>query len=201
MTRIKVCGLTREEDVRAALNGGADMLGFIHVPNTPRFVGKDRLGDLLNLVGDRAQTVIVVRNARADTLDSLCADLNFNLFQFHGDEPPEHLARWPGYKVFHMRGQQLDPEQLTCYGSPFLLDTQVGTRQGGTGKTFDWKVLPHIHGDYLVAGGLTVENVSQLVSRYHPWGVDVSSSIEAQPGHKDPSKLKQFIENVRSAST
>ena len=200
MTEIKICGLTREEDVDAALAFGATMLGFIHVPNTPRFSDVDRLRQLLPRAAGKAKTVLVVRNLPDDQLDRLRAELAFDLFQFHGNEPPEHRQRWKGYKVIHMRGGAPDPDELARYGSPFLLDTQVGGQQGGTGKTFDWKVLPGIQGDFLVAGGLTHDNVADLITQYRPWGIDVSSGVEASPGQKDHTKLQQFITNARRAS-
>ena len=200
MTRVKICGLTREEDVARAVALGADMVGFIHVPDTPRFSDLATLRKLLAAAGADVETVIVVQDAAEDQLDRLRAELDFTYFQFHGHEPPAHLARWRGYKVIHMRDQRPDAEVLARYGTPFLLDTQVGSRQGGTGKTFDWTVLPSIPGDYLVAGGLTPDNVTDLITRYGPWGIDVSSGVEASPGVKDPIKLKQFIENVRSVS-
>jgi len=200
MTRIKICGLRREEDVALAIEHGADMLGFIHVPETPRFVDVTRLRALLAEAGGRAQTVIVVQDAPSETLDELRAELDFDLFQFHGSEPPETLERWRGYKVIHMRDRRPDPALLASYGSPFLLDTQVGARKGGTGTTFDWTVLPDIEGDFLVAGGLNPDNVAELVSRYRPWGIDVSSGVEASRGTKDPDKLKRFIEQTRSVS-
>jgi len=199
MTVIKICGLTREEDVTRAVALGADMLGFIHVPGTPRFVDIPRLRALLPLGGE-ARRVIVVQDAAAEQLDRLRAELTFDLFQFHGEEPPEHLTRWGGYKVFHMRRTAPDPEAMARYGSPILLDTQVGSSKGGTGKTFDWAVLPSLRGELLVAGGLNPDNVGTLVRQYRPWGVDISSGVEAAPGVKDHEKLKQFIENTRSVS-
>ncbi len=197
MSRIKICGLTRAEDVHLALDLGADMLGFIHVPKSPRFVTATRLAELLSLVSARAETVVVVQNAAPDLLDQLRADLFFDHFQFHGDEPPEALQRWRGYKVFHVKDQLPGPQQLAAYGQPFLLDTQVGENRGGTGQPFDWTVLPQVQGRYLVAGGLKPENVYQLVSRYQPWGLDVSSGIEISPGIKDPKQMTQFIEQAR----
>ena len=200
MTHIKICGLTREEDVALAIGLGAQMLGFIHVPGTPRFVDVPHLKRLLAEVGGRAQTVIVVQDASPETLDALEDALPFDQFQFHGDEPPEILEKRRGYKVIHMRNERPDPDLLAAYGTPFLLDTRVGGRKGGTGKTFDWTILPEIEGEFLVAGGLNPDNVAELVSRYRPWGIDVSSGVESAPGIKDPHKLKRFIEQTRSVS-
>lgn len=199
MTFIKVCGLTQEEDVTAAIAAGADYLGFIHVEKSPRFVDTDRLRGLLEVAaGSGAQRVIVVQNADPETLDQLRNTLSFEWFQFHGDEPESFLQRWRGYRVFHMK-QQTTAADLQTFGHPFLLDTQVGSAKGGTGKTFDWSILPQVEGRYFVAGGLVPENVADLVRTYRPWGVDVSSGVETRPGSKDHDKLKLFIDNVRSA--
>ena len=197
MTRIKICGLTRPDDVAAAISMGADMLGFIHVPASPRFVDRKTLASLLEPVPDTVTTVIVVQNADPSVLDALRAELSFGLFQFHGDEPPGHLQRWQGYKVFHMRGEKPDPQEVARYGQPLLLDTSVGGRRGGTGKTFDWSVIPEYPGQVIVAGGLRPGNVGDLVRQWRPWGVDVSSGVEAEPGCKDLKLLEEFIKNVR----
>ncbi len=200
MTRVKICGLTRPEDVDAAVASGADMLGFIHVPKSPRFLDLDALRRLLPRAAGKARRVVVVQDAEPAQLDRLRAELDFEDFQFHGDEPPRYLQKWGGYKVFHMRGRKPEQAVLDGYGAPFLLDTQVGARRGGAGVAFDWSVLPSIRGDVIVAGGLNPDNVARLTRDYRPWGVDVSSGIESAPGEKNRQKLEAFIENVRRAS-
>lgn len=197
MTRVKICGLTRAEDVAAAVACGADWLGFIHVPNTPRFVDVPQLRSLLKGVPADVKRVIVVRNAAPETLDALRAQLDFDDFQFHGNEPVSLIEQHRGYPVVGVRGQVFSREPIP--DRPFLLDTQVGNQDGGTGKTFDWTLLNRVSGQVLVAGGLTPSNVAQLIQEHRPWGVDVSSGVEASPGVKDHSKLKAFIETVRSA--
>ncbi len=197
MTIVKICGLTRPEDVALAVRAGADWLGFIHVPGSPRFVSEEQLSTLLQAAGG-AYTVIVVRDAEPTLLQGLRARLEFSAFQFHGDEPPGHLEAFGGYRVFH-----LDPEQdqpPSTFGSPFLLDTSFRGKRGGTGQTFDWSILPQVEGRFLVAGGLGPDNVGELLERYDPWGVDVSSGVEATPGVKDPDKLQRFIHQVRRYS-
>ena len=197
MTRIKICGLTRAEDVDCALAHGADLLGFIHVPSSRRHLELLELKTLLARVSGRASTVIVVQNTAPGQLDLLRETLDFDYFQFHGSESPEDVRRWRGYKVIHVRDRAPDPAMIETYGSPFLLDTVIGNRQGGTGLAFDWSILAGLRGDYLVAGGLNPENVSELVRRYRPWGVDVSSGVESKPGKKDHRKVKEFINKVR----
>ena len=199
MTIVKVCGLTRAEDVDAALDSGADWLGFIHVPQTPRYVERPLLERLSARAAGRATRVIVVQNAAPSLLEDLRKNLDFEYFQFHGREPLDFVDRYKGYKVFHIRDGAPPAEELKAHGPPFLLDTQVGSRRGGTGRPFDWSILPAVAGPYLVAGGLEPDNVAELVSRYRPWGVDVSSGVERERRAKDHDKLKRFIDNVRRA--
>lgn len=197
MTLVKICGLTRVEDVAAAVAYGADWLGFIHVPQTPRFVDVSRLRVLLAGVPAGIKRVIVVRDAAPEMLTALRDQLEFDDFQFHGKEPASLMAQHRGYPVIGVRGA--DFSRAPMKGRPFLLDTQVGNQDGGTGKTFDWNLLNRVSGHVLVAGGLTPHNVAALIRDHHPWGVDVSSGVEAKPGVKDHDTLKAFIETVRSA--
>jgi phosphoribosylanthranilate isomerase len=200
MTKIKVCGLMREEDATAAAALGADMLGFIHVSGSPRFLDLGPLRRVLDAVPAGVARVIVVQDQTPERLDLLRRELAFDWFQFHGDEGPEHLARWRGYKVFHMRtgSGQGRGEVPPTFGTPFLFDTSVAGKRGGSGKTFDWSVLSGVSGAFMVAGGLDSGNVVELIRTYRPWGVDVCSGIESAPGIKDHSKMAQFIANVRS---
>ncbi len=197
MTVVKICGLTDCGDIARAIQAGADWVGLIHVPNTPRFVDESRLAELLH-AAEGARTVLVVRNAEPQHLRALRARLSFDFFQFHGDEPAALVEELGGYRVFHMDPERHLPPQT--FGSPFLLDTAVRGQRGGTGQTFDWTVLPKLAGPFLVAGGLDPDNVGDLIQRYHPWGVDVCSGVEASPGIKDPDKLQRFIRQVRRYS-
>ena len=200
MTIIKFCGMTRAEDIERALSLGVDWLGFIHVPKTPRFCSLDRLKTLLLKVPSSVKKAIVVQNAPAGDLARLRDELQFDYFQFHGRESAQTVHQFGGYKVFHMSGETLDPETIKPFGTPFLLDTQVGKKQGGTGLPFNWSLLPSISGSYLVAGGITPDTVGELIVEYRPWGVDVSSGIESEPGVKDHQKMAQFVDRVRRLS-
>jgi len=201
MTKIKICGLSRADDVAAAVRLGADMLGFIHVPHSPRFLDLAALDRLLKAVPAGRTRVIVVQNETPARLDRLRRELTFDWFQFHGDEDQGHLTRWGGYRVFHVSGEGPAEAGLSAtFGSPFLLDTTVAGRRGGLGRSFDWSVLAGVRGEFMVAGGLNPENVAGLIRTYRPWGVDISSGIESEPGVKDHDRMKRFIENVRRVS-
>ena len=197
MTIIKICGLTQPQDVAAALDLDADWLGFIHVPKSPRFVPIENLEGLLAMVPKGRHRVVVVRDASPQQLDLLRARLSFEDFQFHGGEPATHLARWGGYKALPVSAEPPASDILLTLGSPILLDTAVNGQSGGTGCSFDWSWLPRLQGRFIVAGGLAAGNVSELVARYRPWDVDVSSGIEKRPGHKDHALMARFIEEVR----
>lgn len=200
MTKVKICGLTREADVMAAIQFGADFLGFIHVPTSPRFVTIPRLKKLLTLVPETVKKVIVVQDETPERLALLRAQLSFDYFQFHGHEPPDLIAEFEGYKVLHIRQNQLDLSTLAKYSGMVMLDTQWGDQKGGSGRTFNWSLLTELQRPFMVAGGLHPENVAALVADYHPWAVDVSSGVEHAPGEKDHLAISQFISEVRSAS-
>ena len=201
MTKIKICGLTREEDAARALALGADMLGFIHVEASPRYLDPDRLKTLLATVKNPAvRRVVVVRNLDAEGLAHLRKTLDFEDFQFHGDEPPDLVSAFGGYKVCHVAESGIEPNNWRAYGRPIMLDSQKNGRRGGTGETWDWPLLASVEGNAIVAGGLNPENVGALVARYRPWAVDVSSGIESAAGQKDHALMARFISKVRSAA-
>lgn len=201
MTMVKVCGLTNKNDLMAALEAGADMVGFIHVPKSPRFVSVAQLRSLLEAVPPGVQRVIVVQDLDSDELDHLRNQLAFDHFQFHGQETPELVARHGGYKVIHVRGDQFNPCMAEAFPGMVMLDTQWGSQRGGSGRTFQWSILRGLEKPSIVAGGLRPENVSDLIANFKPWGVDVCSGIEKCPGQKDHAAMTQFISKVRSVPT
>ncbi|CAM2007418.1 phosphoribosylanthranilate isomerase [Acanthopleuribacter pedis] len=201
-TQIKICGLTRGEDVHAAVEAGADLLGFIHVPKSKRFVDVDQIECLLQLVPDHVASVVVVQNAAEETLDMLRDRLRFKWIQFHGDEDVDVVRRYRGYKAqaIYLDRDLDEPLAKLDPGAPFnLLDSAVAGASGGTGLTFNWSLLAEWPGNLMVAGGLTPDNVGELIRSYAPWGVDVAGGVEAAPGVKDPQKIQAFIQAVRDA--
>lgn len=198
MTHIKICGLTQAADIIAAAHCGADILGFIHVPKSQRYVPVARLNSLLQTVPVGIKRVIVVQDASREHLDHLTHNLAFDYFQFHGNESTELVAHYPGYKVVHIRHNHLDPMAIKPFPGLVMLDTQWGHQKGGSGRTFNWSVLRDLNQPFLVAGGLHPENVAELVGEFQPWGVDVSSGVEHAPGEKDHRAIAKFISQVRS---
>lgn len=200
MTLIKICGLTRQDDVAAAVSNGADMLGFILVKKSPRYVAPEKLESLLACAPKTVKRILVVQDEQPETLAALRDQFDFDWFQFHGSENPEQIARFDGYKVIHVANNHLDLNQIELFPGLVMLDTQWGNQKGGSGRTFDWSLLTKLHRPFLVAGGLNPDNVASLIKSHKPWAVDVSSGVEKAPGIKDHRAIAQFISQVRSCN-
>jgi phosphoribosylanthranilate isomerase len=213
-TRIKICGLTREEDVAAAVAAGADALGFVFYPKSPRYVTPQRAGELLSKVPPFVSTVGLFVNATLEEVSSTLLAAPVSQLQFHGDETPELCAalaqavQRPFLRVFRMKpdtspGELLEYEQLYRSASPLfsglLLDTFVDA-YGGAGKVFDWSLIPsELAPRVVLSGGLSIHNATGAVERVRPYAVDISSGVEAEKGIKDARKITAFIEAVRAA--
>ena len=204
-TRIKFCGLTRAEDVRLAVELGVDYLGLVFAPQSPRrlLLGQARM--LRDLVPqDIAVVALMMDNARAD-VEKVVESLRPDVLQFHGGEDEMLCASFglPFWKAIAMGGQaEAAFSAIARYpgASGFLFDGHAAGEQGGSGKRFDWKQMPSaLDRPFFLAGGLSPENVGVALQTARPWGVDVSSGIEAAPGIKHADKMRQFVEAVRLA--
>ena len=204
-TRIKFCGLTRAEDVRLAVELGVDYLGLVFAPQSPRrlLLGQARM--LRDLVPqDIAVVALMMDNARAD-VEKVVESLQPDVLQFHGGEDEAFCASFglPFWKAIAMGGQaEAAFSAIARYpgASGFLFDGHAAGEQGGSGKRFDWKQMPSaLDRPFFLAGGLSPENVGVALQTARPWGVDVSSGIEAAPGIKHADKMRQFVEAVRLA--
>ncbi|MBN1399700.1 MAG: phosphoribosylanthranilate isomerase [Anaerolineae bacterium] len=210
MTAIKICGLTNLEDARWAARCGADLLGFIFVSGSPRYVAPEAaalLTQTLRAEGVRAQLVGVFADESAEKVRAIATACALDLVQLHGHESPAYAARLGRpYLLARRVGDTLSWEDLARYAAwGYLLDTYDAGKLGGTGQTWDWRILGaadrKLPARLIIAGGLTPENVAQAVRQVHPWGVDVASGVEARPGIKDPAKVERFIQSVREAET
>lgn len=213
-TRIKICGLTRIEDVRAAVAAGADALGFVFYPNSPRYVTPEQARDLIAAVPPFVTATGLFVNATEDELVRTLAVAPIGLLQFHGDESPDQCARLaarvgkPWMKAFRVKpgtlpADLLEYERLCRAASPLfsslLLDTFVDA-YGGAGKVFDWSLIPNeLAPRVVLSGGLSAQNATGAVNRVRPFAVDVSSGVEREKGIKDASRITAFIEAVRVA--
>ncbi|MEO1852646.1 phosphoribosylanthranilate isomerase [Chromohalobacter sp.] len=198
-TRVKICGLTREEDIDAAVAAGADALGFVLWPGSSRAIDEARLARLAARVPAFVTRVGLFVD-QADDEIRRCAR-HLDLVQLHGNESPDDCARLdiPWIKALRMRdGIDLHAE-ATRYDAArgLLLDAYRPGVPGGTGETFDWSRIPaNLAKPVILAGGLTADNVAEAIHRVRPYAVDVSGGVEAAKGLKDPARIRAFLSQV-----
>lgn len=203
MTRIKICGLTQEAHVEAAVAAGADAIGFVFYAKSARAVTPERARALARLLPPFVTPVGLFVNATDDELKAGLDALPNMLIQFHGDETPADCDRW---QRPYMRAAAVSPGfDLVDFSSRFsnaqaiLLDAPVDG-YGGGGKVFDWSLLPPNAASHLVlSGGLNAANVGDGIARVRPWAVDVSSGVEVSKGHKSAELIHEFCRAVRRA--
>ena len=203
-TRVKICGITRIEDAVAAAQAGADAIGLVFDPKSLRHVGPDQAQAIARALPPFVTVVGLFVNAAPDTIETVLSRVPLDLLQFHGDETPQQCRRYhrPYVKAIHMRANVDLRESARRYGDAegLLLDTAVANVAGGSGRTFDWNLIPSDLGKPLIlAGGLTPENVAVAIRKVHPFAVDVSSGVEVTKGVKDAGKIAAFIEAVHNA--
>jgi len=200
MTWVKVCGLTTRRDVAVAIEAGADALGFVAVPASPRFIELDRVAELA--AGIPAMTVLLTVDVPADEMPTLLATAGVSAVQPYGRdrEAAARAALAAGYAVlFPVRAVAgVDLSQIP--GTP-LLDTPAADRLGGTGRSFDWSLAEGIRRDFVLAGGLGPDNVERAIRQVQPWGVDASSGLEQSSGRKDHGMVTDFISKAKRRET
>ena len=202
-TRIKICGLTREADLETALECGADAVGFVLYPRSPRAVTVARAAELARRLPPFVTPVCLFVNAEPHDIAAAVAAMPLAMLQFHGDETPADCQR-PGRP--YLRAARMTPElDLLDFASAhasatgLLLDAHV-EGYGGGGKAFDWSLIPaRVPLPVVLSGGLSPANVIDGVLRVRPWAVDVSSGVESSKGIKDPVLIRRFCEAVREA--
>ncbi|HIG40512.1 MAG: phosphoribosylanthranilate isomerase [bacterium] len=202
-TRVKICGITNNEDARFALDAGADALGFNQYQQSPRFVDPDQTRKLVSQLPPLVTSVGLFVNESAERVREICARVGFDLLQFSGDETDEYCRQFdlPYIKAIRVRDAQILEREIQCYpGSRgILLDAYVKNQFGGTGQVIDWQKLPVLNQKILLAGGLNPQNVSEAIAQIRPYGVDVSSGVEMSKGKKDPKKIQEFFKSVAAA--
>jgi phosphoribosylanthranilate isomerase len=202
-TRIKMCGLTREEDVDAAIESGADAIGFVFYPPSPRFVSPQKAAQLAKRIPPFVDVVGLFVNESPELVLATCEQLPINILQFHGDESADYCRQ---FDRPYLRAARVRPGlDLVEFGHSYsdarglLLDAFVDGFGGG-GHVFDWKLIPpDLPGFLVLSGGLTEANVGEAIARVRPVAVDVSSGIEVSKGIKDHSKIAAFVAAVRKA--
>lgn len=202
-TRIKICGLTREEDVLAAVNAGADAIGFVFYPPSPRFVPFERAAELARLVPPFVTTVGLFVEPARDFVEAALAHVPLQVLQFHGDEAEADCTGFgrPYIKAARMRpGLDLLKYAASFPGAQGLLLDAFVEGYGGGGETFDWSLIPdNLPMPLILSGGLNAANVTEAVQRVRPWAVDVSSGVESAKGIKDAARITDFVAGVQHA--
>ncbi|HYS06151.1 MAG TPA: phosphoribosylanthranilate isomerase [Candidatus Dormibacteraeota bacterium] len=204
IVRVKLCGLTRLEDVLLGVELGVDAFGFNFVEDSPRRITPAQARDLCAAVPPFTSRVGVFADQLPRVMEATALLAGLTCLQLHGDEPPESCRSiaLPWYKA-HRVGPDFVPESVSRYrSSTCLLDAHVPGRKGGTGTTFDWTVarLTSAYARVIVAGGLTPVNVGDAIAAARPYGIDVSSGVESAPGKKDRRLLSAFMKRVREAA-
>jgi phosphoribosylanthranilate isomerase len=202
MTRVKICGITDFEDARDAVLLGAHAIGLNFYPSSPRYIDPSKASKIIDKLPPFVTIVgIFVNHPDPQNLEDFALSLGLHAVQLHGTETPDYCSMIQRVKV--MKALRVDSsfrvDAMRSYGNgTFLLDT-CSPALGGSGKTFDWNLVfgANAFGSIIIAGGLTAENVSEVISTLHPFGVDVASGVESAPGKKDYDKMRRFIEAVQ----
>ncbi|MBP7687884.1 MAG: phosphoribosylanthranilate isomerase [Thermoflexales bacterium] len=200
--KIKICGITNLEDAQAAIEAGADLLGFNFYRKSARYVQPEVARSIVAQVrsGVRVPQVIgVFVNSSALEIQSIMREVDLDQAQLHGDESIELVAQVQGFKALRPQSLEEAEKQAKTYAlasePAVLIDAYRQGEYGGTGQVGDWSLAAQIAQQYpiLLAGGLTPENVAEAIRQVRPWGIDVASGVESAPGKKDVAKMRAFV--------
>ncbi len=201
IVKVKICGITNYRDAAAAIDAGADLLGFNFYPKSPRFVTPEQAADITNKLPAFIDTAGVFVNASVEQIRDTNDTCLLDWVQLHGDEDPEFCRSLLSYNVKTIKAirvkDQKDIEKAdSFFTDAILLDAFDPEKYGGTGLTFDWNVIGHIGKRVFLAGGINPDNAAAAVE-LGVYGIDVCSGIEAEPGKKDLKKMKKLFDNIR----
>jgi len=202
-TRVKICGITRPGDGVDAAKAGADAIGLVFYPKSPRYLSAERAIEIRDALPPFVQTVALFVNADAAQVSQVLGRVKPSLLQFHGDETPEFCGQ---FGVPYVKACRVQPGvDALQYLQPFaraaawLVDSFV-PEYGGVGESFDWSLVPRgLARPLILSGGLEQKNVARAIQAVHPWGVDVSSGVESAKGIKDAGKMSAFVAEVCNA--
>lgn len=208
MTIIKICGIKTLKDALAAIEAGADYLGFNFYPKSVRFIEKETCAEITSVLKKeypQIKLVGVFVNSPVDDVKNILKTCSLDLAQLHGDETPEMVTAFnqQAFKAIRLTSESAEtsvyPFLKSALSPALLVDAAVKGVYGGSSVTADWSAAAELAKKYplLLAGGLTPENVADAVRQVRPWGVDVASGVESAPGEKDASKMRAFVQAVR----
>jgi phosphoribosylanthranilate isomerase len=205
MIQVKICGITSLEDAHAAVDAGADALGFVFYPLSPRCSTPAQAEQIIRTLPPFVTTVGLFVDVTLATVKETLARCGLDRVQLHGQEPPEFCRQIPRpvIKAFRIKDAESLSHMADYKVSAYLLDAYVeGALPGGTGASFAWELAARTmpYGPVILAGGLTPENVERAIAQVRPYGVDVSSGVEREPGIKDHRKVRQFIARAKAAA-
>lgn len=203
-TRIKVCGITNEVDALKAAKLGAWAIGFIFYKKSPRFISPFKAKKIIDALPPFITPVGVFVNHNLGAMRDIITHTGIHAVQLHGDEDHHFCSRLKRYNVKVIKafrvGEGFNPKNVESYKTDaYLFDTKDQDQYGGTGKTFDWRILMELKSlnvPMILSGGLNVSNVIEPVNELKPYAVDVNSSVEEAQGKKDGKKMKEFIDVV-----
>ena len=201
---VKICGITSEADALAAAEAGADAIGLMFYEGSPRHVTLEQAKAISAALPPHVMRVGVFVNAEEAFVHQALTECMLNILQFHGDETPEECSRYPvmTLKAFRVQGEETLAKLEAYPSAGYLLDAYVKDALGGTGATFNWDLAVRAQEfgkPVFLAGGLKPENVAEAVRKVQPFGVDVSSGVESEPGCKDAEQMRTFVAAAKGA--
>jgi phosphoribosylanthranilate isomerase len=204
--RVKICGITNLEDALSAVASGADALGFVFFQESPRYVPYNDAASIIRKLPPFITTIGVFVNEKPEQIEKITSLTGIDVIQLHGDEPPSQCSLSKRViKAIRVKSLESLDSVIHYQGkiSAFLLDTYAPTVFGGTGRIFNWDIASYAKqfGRIILAGGLTPDNIAEAMKQVMPYGVDVSSGVEAKKGKKDHAKMKLFIERAKGVQS
>lgn len=201
-TRVKICGITRPEDARVAALEGADAIGLVFYEPSPRAISLSAAAEVVAAIPAFVSVVGLFVNPEAAFVEEVLGRVSLDLLQFHGDESPEFCDQFNRRWLKAVRVQKADDinEAFARFSraSGLLVDAYDPLQYGGTGKCFDWSMIPETRPlPLILAGGLNSDNVARAVEQVRPWAVDVSGGVEARKGIKDQKRMTEFLKEVQ----
>jgi phosphoribosylanthranilate isomerase len=200
--KVKICGITNLTDALAAVEMKADILGFNFYPQSPRYIEPEKAMEIIAMLPAFVDTAGIFVNAEAHTIHEMTHSGSLNWVQFHGDETPEFCDQFTTWNLQTIKAIRVQTEESLIqaaryHTSALLLDAYNSSFYGGTGERFDWALLENFPYRIFVAGGITPDNIEEALE-YKPYGVDICSGIESEPGKKDHKKMKQLLETIHN---